>query len=164
VRFASAVARRRFAHETGVEPVLHVAAQDAVLDEHIAPGWRALVVDVQRTASIGDRAVVDDGHDLGGHLLADAPGECGNDLAIEVTLQAMADRFVEQDSRPARPEHDGHRARGRGHGRELQRRLPRGFAREALPPFGLEIEIEGHTTAATEATDLALARLPPDAG
>src|SRR4029450_7242569 len=38
-------------NEGGVLPVLEVAAQDAVLDQHRSTGGRALVVDVERAAS-----------------------------------------------------------------------------------------------------------------
>ena len=58
---AAAVAGGRHAHEARVEAVLQVAAQDAVLDQHGAAGRRALVVDVERAAAVGDRAVVDHG-------------------------------------------------------------------------------------------------------
>ena len=42
---APAVAGRLHAHQPRVQPVLHVAEQNAVLDQHGALGRRALVVD-----------------------------------------------------------------------------------------------------------------------
>ena len=50
VALAAAVAGRRHAHQPRVQPVLQVAAQDAVLDQHGALRGRALVVDVERAA------------------------------------------------------------------------------------------------------------------
>ena len=60
--FAAAVAGRLHAHQPGIEPVLQIALEDAVLDQHVAPRRRAFVVDGQRSAPLLDRAVVDDGH------------------------------------------------------------------------------------------------------
>src|SRR5262249_4132357 len=162
VRLAPPVARGRFAHEARVETVLHVAAQDAVLDEHVAARRRALVVDVERAAAIGDRAVVHHGDELGDDLLTDASGERGDAFAVEIALQAVPDRFVEQDAGPAWTEHHCHRARRRVHGRELERGLPRGLDGEALPALGLEVEVERHAATAAEAADLALAGLLGD--
>jgi hypothetical protein len=51
------------------------------------------------------------GAELRGHLLADATREGRGALAIEVALQAVADRLVQQDAGPARAEYHGHRAR-----------------------------------------------------
>ena len=45
----------------GVLAVLHQADQRAVLDQHGALGRRALVVDGERAAAVGMRAVVDHG-------------------------------------------------------------------------------------------------------
>ena len=59
------------------------------------------------------RAVVDHGDARRRHALADAAGERGGALAVEVALQAVADRLVQQDAGPAGAQHDRHRARGR---------------------------------------------------
>ena len=72
VALAAPVARGLHAHQARVEPVLQVAAQDAVLDQHVALGGRALVVDVERAAPARQRAVVDHGDALGGDALAEA--------------------------------------------------------------------------------------------
>ena len=69
-------------------------------------------------AAVGDRAVVDDGDAGRGHALADAAREGREALAVEVALEAVADRLVEQDPRPARREHDRHRPGGRLDGAE----------------------------------------------
>src|SRR3546814_3123169 len=65
-RFAPSVAGGGRFHQARVQRVLHVAAQDAVFDQHVALRGIAFVVDVQRTAAVGQRAVVDDGNALGG--------------------------------------------------------------------------------------------------
>src|SRR6185437_14245561 len=130
-----AVAGRAAAHQPGIEAVLHVAAQHAILDERGALSRGALVVDVQGAAALRQGAVIDDRALRGRDALADAVGECGSALAIEITLQAMADRLVQQDARPAWPEHDGHGPRGRRHGLQIDQGLPRGLARERKRPI-----------------------------
>ena len=160
---AAAVAGGRHPHQPGVEPVLQVAAEDAVLDQHGAAGRRALVVHVERAAPVRDGAVVDHGHQLGGDLLADAPGEGRHALAVEVALEAVTDRLVQQDAGPARPEHDGHRAGRRVDRAQLDDRLARGLGREAGPALLLEEEVEGHAAAAAVRADLALAVVLGDA-
>ena len=53
VALAPAVAGRLHAHQAGVLAVLHQADQAAVLDQHVALGRRALVVDGERAAAVG---------------------------------------------------------------------------------------------------------------
>ena len=62
-------------------------------------------------------------------MLTDAPAERGRALAIEIALQTVPDRLVEQDAGPPGSEYDRHRARGRRHGIELHDGLPNGFPR-----------------------------------
>ena len=64
VAFAPAVAGRLHIHQPCVLPVLHVADEDAVLDQHRTMGWRTFIVDRQRAAARRNRAVVDDGDSL----------------------------------------------------------------------------------------------------
>ena len=121
--FAAAVAGRLHAHQPGVQPVLQIALQDAVLDQHGAAGRRAFVVDGQRAAAVGDRAFVDHRDPGRGDALADAAGESRGALAVEVAFEAVADRFVEQHARPAGAEHDGHLAGRRGDRFQVHQRL-----------------------------------------
>ena len=129
-RLAPPVAGGLHAHEARVQPVLHVAAQHAVLDERGALRGRALVVDVERAAAARQRAVIDHRALRGRHLLADAVGERRGALAVEVTLEAVADRLVQQDSGPAGAEHHGHGARRRRPRVEVHQRLAHRLARE----------------------------------
>ena len=93
------------------QPVVHVADEDAVLDQHVALARVALVVDVDRAARVGDRAVVDHGAQLRRDQLAELPGVVRRLLAVEVGLEPVADRLVQQDARVAGAEHDRHLAR-----------------------------------------------------
>ncbi len=72
---------------------------------------------------------------LRGDAFADAAGERGRPAAVEVALQSVADRFVQQHAGPARAEHHRHRARGRRHGFEVDRRLAHGLARQPQRPL-----------------------------
>src|SRR5690606_39016018 len=69
-RFAPAVAGRGHAQQTGVQFVLQIPAQHAVFDERGALCGRALVVDVQRSATPRQRAVVYDRAGFRGDALA----------------------------------------------------------------------------------------------
>ena len=133
VGLAAAVAGRLHAHQPRVLAVLHVADELAVLDQHVAAGRRALVVDGERAAPLGDRAVVDHGDALGGDLLAHQPGEGGGLLAVEVAFEPVADRLVQHDARPAAGQHDVEGAGGRGDGLEIDQRLAQRLVGGVLP-------------------------------
>ena len=123
IGLAAAVAGRLHAHQPGVLAVLHVADEDAVLDQRRRVGRRALVVDGERAAAERDGAVIDDGHAGRGDALAHQAGEGAFLLAVEVALEAVADRLVEEDARPARAEHHVEGPGGRRHRREIDQRL-----------------------------------------
>ena len=87
----------------------------------------ALVVDVDRAARVVDGAVVDDRAQRRRDPLADLAGVVRGLLAVEVGLQAVADRLVQQDPRVAGAQHHLHRAGRRvdgvEHGDRQARRL-----------------------------------------
>src|SRR6476619_1665203 len=97
-RFAAAVTRLSGLHQAGVQAVLHVAAQDAVLDQHRALRRIAFVVEIERAATLAERAVVDNRHPRRGDALADPPGECARSLPVEVALETVSDRLVQQNT------------------------------------------------------------------
>ena len=124
IALAAAVAGRLHAHQPRVLAVLHVADQDAVLDQHRAVGRRALVVDGERTAPRRHGAVVDHGDALGRDLLAHQAREGRGLLAVEVAFEAVADRLMQHHAGPAGAEHDVHFAGGGGNRFEIDQRLP----------------------------------------
>ena len=71
IGLAPSVAGRLHAHQPGVQPVMHEADQNAVLDQRGVGGRRALVIDGQRAAAVGQGAVIHHGHAGGGDALAD---------------------------------------------------------------------------------------------
>src|SRR5260370_3013345 len=87
IAFAAAVARGLDAHQSSIHRVLDVALEDAVLDQHIALAGAAFLLDVERAAAIGQRAVIQHGDALGSHALADAAAEGAGALAVEVAFQ-----------------------------------------------------------------------------
>ena len=125
-------------HQPRVLAVLHVADQNAVLDQRGAVGRRALVVDRERAAAALDGAVVHHGDALGGDLLAHQAGERRGLLAVEVAFEAVADRLVQHDAGPAGAEHDVHLA-GRGGNRvEIEQRLAHRLVDGVLPGLAVD--------------------------
>ena len=59
-------------HEAGVQTVLHVALQDAVLDQHCTLGGIAFVVYVERAAPLEERAIIHHRHARRRHPLSHA--------------------------------------------------------------------------------------------
>src|SRR6266403_1364111 len=86
-------------------------------------------------ASLAERAVIDYGALRRRNLLADAAGECGGALAVEVSLEPVPDRLVQQDSRPARTQHHRHGAGWRRPRLEVDERLAHRFARQSERPL-----------------------------
>ena len=61
VGFTATVASRRHPHQTRVEFILHVAFQNAVLNQHVVLAWRTFVINRHRTSAIDHRAVINHG-------------------------------------------------------------------------------------------------------
>ena len=130
---AAAVAGGLHAHQAGVLPVLHVADENAVLDQGGAVGGRALIVDVEAAAPARQGAVIDHRHLLRGDPLAHQAAKSAGLLAVEIAFQPVPDRLVQQDARPARPQHHVHLARRRRHRFEQRETLAQRLAHQVLP-------------------------------
>ena len=96
--------------------------------------------------------------------LTEQVGERRGALAVEVALEAVADRLVKQDPRPPRSEDDRHLAGGGVHRVEVQDRLPRGFPREAQMAVAVDEEAEGLSPTAAVRPLLTAVRVLGDAG
>ena len=131
------VAGRGHAHQARVLAVLHVAHQNAVLDQHVARRRGAFVIDADRAAPVGQGAVIQNGHAGGRHAVTQQTGEGRGFLAVEIAFQPVADRLVQQDAGPARPKDHIHRARRGGDGLQIDQRDAQRFARQALPVVAL---------------------------
>ncbi|MCY1352550.1 hypothetical protein D9M69_388560 [compost metagenome] len=164
VGLAAAVAGARHTHQPGVQLVLHVALEHAVLDQRGALGRRAFVVDAQRTAAVGQGAVVDDGAQARRHFLANPPAVGRTALAVEIALQAVADRLVEQHAGPAGAHHHRQGAGRRRLRLEVDQRLAQrlaGVAHGAV--LAEEIAVVGTPAAALAAALAAAVLLDDDA-
>src|SRR3546814_10191689 len=87
IAFAAAVAGGRDAHKAGVQAILHIIFQDAVLYQDILLRRGAFVVDGKRSASVHDAAIVDDRHAGRCHALAEPAGEGRRARAVELARQ-----------------------------------------------------------------------------
>ncbi len=74
----------------------------------------------------------------------------------------MTDRFVQQDAGPARPEHDGHAAGGRGAGVEVDHGLMHGLARVFFEDIVGEVAVVEAAAAAAGALLAAAVLLGDD--
>ena len=156
IALAAAVAGRLHVHQPGVLAVLHVADQDAVLDQHGAVGRRALVVDRQRAAPRRHGAVIDHGDALGRDLLAHQAGEGRGLLAVEIALEAVADRFMQHHAGPAGAEHHVHFA-----GRSRHRfQIDHGLADRAVGGLAPRLGLDEARVRLAAAIALAAAFLP----
>ncbi|MCY1425150.1 hypothetical protein D9M71_409320 [compost metagenome] len=155
VRLAAPVAGDRHAHQPGVELVLHVALENAVLDQRGALGGRAFVIHAQRTAATFQGAIIDDGAQARGNLFAHVAAVGRAALAVEVTLQAMADCLMQQHAGPTRTE-DHRQGAGRRRNRfQVDQSLAQGLTGKAHDPLVGEIAVVG-----TPATAMATALTP----
>ncbi len=77
-------------------------------------------------------SVVHHRHQRAGHRPAHQARKCRRPLAVEVRLKPVAHRLMQQDSRPARPQHHFHFARRRRHRAQLQNRSARCFLRQVF--------------------------------
>ena len=84
-------------------------------------------VDAQGAATTGQRAIIDDGAELGRNHLAHAPAIGGTALAVEVAFQTVADRFVQQYAGPARAQYHRQRTGRRRNGFQIHQRLTQRF-------------------------------------
>ena len=128
-RFSATIASGCNTHQARIEFVLHVTAQDTVLDQHVVLAGRALVVYGQRSTTIRHRSIIHDRAFFRRHAFTHAPRERRRALAIKVALKSVTDRLVQQDAGPAGPKNHGHGA-GRCCNRlHLHGCLTNGFAR-----------------------------------
>ena len=116
---------------------------------------RAFVVHGERAPAASEGGIVHHRAELGRHLFADATGERAGALAVEVALETMPNRFVQQHARPAWAKHDGHRP-GRGiHRLQVQQRGPHRFLGIVFRAGRVEQPSAVDATAATGETALA---------
>src|SRR5260370_40080778 len=109
---------------------------------------------MEAAAAVGNRAVIAYRADPPRDALANTTGECRSALAIEVALQSVTDRLVQQNSGPSRPQHHNHLARRRVDRIEAGDRLARRRERVLAPSLALEEKTPLHAPAATRTAGL----------
>ena len=139
-------------HQAGVGFVLHIADQNPVFNQYGAASFVAFVVDIERTASVGNIALIHNCHAFSSHAFANSAGENAGFFAVEIAFQTMSDRFVQQHARPAVAQNDGHLAGRRRTGFEIGQGLFDGGIDK--PMHQVFIEIRQIITPATACTAL----------
>ena len=155
VAFAPSAAGGSGFHQAARQLVLQIATQHAIFDQHVFLRGHPFVVHVERSAPAADGAVVDHRAKRARHLLADAPAEGRHALAIEVRFEAVAHRFVQQNPRPAGPQHHRRFAGRRVHRIQLHDGLARGFASEMFRRLFVQEEIQRDASAAARSSHAA---------
>ena len=108
IAFAPPIAGRVHAHQAGILPVLHIAFQNTVFDKHGFGGRRAFIINGQRAAAVGYCAVINHRDAGRSDALANTVRKGRGFFAVEIAFQAVADRFMQQNAGPARPQHHIH--------------------------------------------------------
>ena len=157
ITLAAAIAGGRLAHQAGIHPVLHIAGQDAVLDQHGTLCRRAFVIDGQRTAALGHGAVIDHGDALCRNLLAHAAGKGRSAATVEIAFQAVADGFVQQHGRPARTQHHIEHACRSVDGVQIDPRHAQRLVGQRFPGVGRDPAVELGPSAGAGRAGLAAA-------
>jgi hypothetical protein len=145
---APPVAAGREAIVLGAQAVVHVPGERPVLDEDRPAGLVPFVVDVDRAAALEERGVVDHGAEIARDARPDLAGVVARALAVEIGLQAVAHRFVEQDAAVARSQDDLHLPGRRLVRVEHRDRLARRLASVPLGALAFEVPERGAPAAA----------------
>ena len=126
------VAGARNPHQPRAQLVAEIALQDAVFDQHRLLGRRAFVVHVEGSAPRRHPPVVYNGHLAARHPLPHESRKRRRLLPVEVCLQTVPHRLMQQNAGPSRTQHHFHLARRRRHRAQLQNRRPCGLRRKML--------------------------------
>jgi hypothetical protein len=143
------------------QTVVHVALQDAVLDEHAASRLVALVVDVDGSTRLQQRRIIDDGTELACHRLTHLAGVVARSFAIEISLEPVPYRLVQKDAAVTGSQHHLELTCWRLASVEHGDRLTRCFG--CVPLRSLVVEVgQRHASPASARTLLPFARLLGD--
>ncbi len=140
---------------------MQITLEDTVLNQHVVATRCPLVIDRDGAAPTRQGAIIDDGAVFGGHLLADAASKRGRALAVEIPLQTVAHRFVQQHAGPASTQHHRHGARRCVDGFQIDQRLTHSFTHIAKGTALQSVQFEEPvvTEAATATGTAALAAI-----
>ena len=118
-RFTPSITGDWHTHQARIQSILQIAHEDAVLDQNRALRRIAFIIHLQRSAPVGNRAIVYYRNTLGCYPFPDAAGKSGAAFTVEITFQSVAYGLMQQDTRPAGTEHNSHIARWCGLGIQI---------------------------------------------
>ena len=155
-----AIAGGRHAHQPGILPVLHIAFENAVLDQHGARGGRAFIVDGERTAPPVDGAVIHHRHAGRRDALAQQSGE-GAMVFLRLKSPSSPWPMASCSRMPGQPGPSTTVISPAGAGMEVEidQRLAQRLVDRALPIVGIEIGLIAAAAAAAEAAGFLAAIL-----
>ena len=83
------------AHQSRIQPILHIADQTAGLNERIVAAGRAFIIDAQTATTISNRAIVNNRDTRCSNHLAHHAAVQRCALAVEVTFETVPDSFMQ---------------------------------------------------------------------
>ncbi len=158
VRLAATIARRRHTHKASIQPILQIALQNTIFNQHGAARGRAFVINGQAPAPIGQRPIIHHRNAGRRHTLANTPGKYRGAFAVEITLQPVTNGFMQQNAGPTSAQHNFHGTGWRRLGFQRNQRLPQSFIHSALPCFFIQqtVDLIPATQPVTAAFTLAI--------
>ena len=157
IALAPPVAGRSDPHQPRIEPVVDIALEDAVFDQHVFLGGRPLVVDRERAAATLERAIIDHSNAGCADACSDPARKGAGTLAVEIAFKSVADRLVQQHSGPAGAEQHSHLAGRRGDTLKVGERLGQRLVNRAVPAGRLKQPVIQPASAHPEAAGFAAA-------
>ena len=95
VGFATPVARRPRPGQTGIEGILQVAFENAIFNQRRALGRSSFIIDFQTAAAASQRTIIDNRDARRRDPLTDPATKGAGPLAVEVTLETMANGLMQ---------------------------------------------------------------------
>ena len=138
------------AHQSRILAILHIADQNAVFDKCVFARWGAFIINIDRSAPLGECAIVQNS-DLGcGNFLSHQSGKCAGSFSVKVTLQPVSNGFVQKNPGPAWAKNNIHGPSRRGYGLKIYNCYSQSLTHFGLPGINRNkaSQIETTSTAA----------------
>ena len=111
ITFTSAITCGLRSHQTRIGFILQISGQNPIFNQYRAPCGIPLIINIQRTASIGNIALVNHRYPFCRHALANTSCKCAGTFTVKIAFQTMPHRFMQQHPRPTITQHHRHRSR-----------------------------------------------------
>ena len=106
--FAATITSRGGFHQSRIQCVLHIATQNTVFDEDIALSRVTFVINIERTASVFNSAVINHGDTFRGNALTNATRKHTRTFTVKVAFETMSNGLVQENPRPTCTEDNSH--------------------------------------------------------